>query len=66
MTIQVNGRPTDITEPITVQHLLQQLDLPRTDVAVAVDGAVVPRSSWQQTDVGPEAQVEVVTAMQGG
>lgn len=66
MTIHVNGRPTDLGGPITVHDLLHRLQLPRTDVAVAVDGAVVPRSSWQQTDVDADAQVEVVTAMQGG
>jgi sulfur carrier protein len=66
MTIQVNGKPAEVSDTITVHDLLLRLDLPRTDVAVAVDGAVVPRSSWQQTTVGPGAQVEVVTAMQGG
>lgn len=66
MTIHVNGRPTAVTDPITVHDLLQHLGLPRTDIAVAVDGAVVPRSGWQHTDIGPDAQVEVVTAMQGG
>jgi sulfur carrier protein len=66
MTIQVNGRPAEVADAITVHDLLLRLDLPRTDVAVAVDGAVVPRSAWQHTTVSPGAHVEVVSAMQGG
>jgi thiamine biosynthesis protein ThiS len=33
---------------------------------VAVDGEVVPRGRWDDHRVGPEARLEVVTAMQGG
>jgi len=66
MTIRVNGEPTGVDDPITVHELLLRLDLPRRDVALAVDGAVVPRSAWEQTTLGPDAEVELVTAMQGG
>lgn len=66
MTVHVNGNEVRVTDPLTVHDLLGSLDLPRTDVAVAVDGSVVPRSQWATTTVGPDADVEVVTAMQGG
>jgi len=35
-------------------------------VAVAVDGAVVPRSAWGTTVVAAGAAVEIVTAAAGG
>ncbi|MGB2710485.1 MAG: sulfur carrier protein ThiS, partial [Conexibacter sp.] len=35
-------------------------------VAVAVDREVVRRSAWETTELAPGAQVEVVTAIQGG
>lgn len=35
-------------------------------VAVAVDGEVVPRASWETFAVPEGAHVEVLTAMQGG
>lgn len=35
-------------------------------VAVAVDGAVVPRSAWAVTPLADGARVELVNAVQGG
>jgi sulfur carrier protein len=35
-------------------------------VAVAVDGEVVPRASWDALRVAEGAHVEVLTAIQGG
>ena len=66
MSIHVNGKPVPAAAPVTIHDLLGSLDLPRTDIAVAVDGTVVPRSQWPTTNLGPDADVEVVTAMQGG
>ena len=39
---------------------------PRTGVAVAVDGEVVPRADWPATALADGARVEVLTAVQGG
>ena len=66
MSIHVNGEAVPVDTPISLHDLLGSLDLARIDVAAAVDGSVVPRSQWPTTTVGPDAQVEVVTAMQGG
>ena len=35
-------------------------------VAVALDGEVVPRARWQQTELPDGARIEVVAAVQGG
>lgn len=35
-------------------------------VAVALDGAVVPRAAWARTLLADGARVELVTAVQGG
>jgi sulfur carrier protein len=68
MTIQVNGAPTDVADGTTVADLLAGLDLPAQarGVAVAVDAEVVPRGEWPRRVVADGAQVEVVTAIQGG
>ena len=42
------------------------LGVPRTGVAVAVDGEVVPRARWAATVLADGARVEVLTAVQGG
>ncbi len=63
--IVLNGTPSE-GEGATIADLLDRLDLPRRGVAVAVDAEVVPRGEWP-THVIPEgANVEVVTAVQGG
>jgi sulfur carrier protein len=66
--ITVNGNPTDLAADATVAALLDHLDVPAEarGVAVAVDAEVVPRGEWETHVVGDGAQVEVVTAVQGG
>ena len=68
MKVTLNGAQTELPDRATVRALLQALDLPGGErgVAVAVDAEVVPRGAWPETVVGDGAQVEVVTAIQGG
>jgi sulfur carrier protein len=68
MTITVNGRAQDVDDGLTIAALLRELDLPAGSrgVAVAVDAEVVPRGEWDSRALGDGAQVEVVTAVQGG
>ena len=67
-TILVNGSRTEIAEGATVVDLLGRLDVPveARGVAVAVDAEVVPRGAWATTPLPEGAQVEVLTAIQGG
>jgi sulfur carrier protein len=68
MTIQVNGTATEVADGTTVTDLLGRLDVPAEarGVAVAVDAEVVPRGAWATTPLSDGAQVEVLTAIQGG
>lgn len=65
MTITVNGEHIDWAAGTSVGDLVATLGLPDRGIAVAVDGAVVPRGRWH-TAVSDGAVVEVVTAVQGG
>jgi sulfur carrier protein len=66
--ITVNGKPSELDGGTTVTGLLAALDVPAEGrgVAVAVDAEVVPRGQWDTHVVADGAQVEVVTAVQGG
>jgi sulfur carrier protein len=64
--IWVNGEPSDVAPGSTVSALLQRIGAPARGVAVAVDAEVVPRGSWASVALAEGAQVEVLTAMQGG
>jgi sulfur carrier protein len=67
-SLTVNGQPRDVAHGTTVSALLAALDVPAEGrgVAVAVDAEVVPRGEWGRTVIADGAQVEVVTAVQGG
>lgn len=67
--ISVNGAPNAALAPgSSVRELLDALgvDAEARGVAVAVDAEVVPRPQWPTTAIGPDASVEVLTAVQGG
>ena len=49
-----------------VEELLQRRDIETRGVAVAIDGEVVPRSTWAITRIRDGATVEILTAAAGG
>jgi sulfur carrier protein len=65
--IQVNGT----SEPLaaaTLEALLAEkaIDTAQRGIAVALNGAVVPRAAWPVTPLRPGDSVEIVRARQGG
>ncbi|ATD73291.1 MULTISPECIES: sulfur carrier protein ThiS [Gordonia] len=66
MTITVNGENLDVGDDVSVGDVVARLGLPDRGIAVAVDGAVVPRGQWSQHTMTTGAVVEIVTAVQGG
>ena len=65
MIVSVNADLLEVDDQTTVAELLQSLGYPDRGIAVAVDQAVLPRSAWTTT-LSEGAQLEVVTAVQGG
>jgi len=66
-SIRVNGE----TEPLVVATLAALLEEKAVDtgqrgIAVALNGAIVPRAAWTQTRLHPGDSVEIVRARQGG
>jgi thiazole synthase len=68
ISIRLNGEHCEIRSGSTVSDLV--VDLGREPdspgLAVAVGGEVVPRADWPTTVIAEGAEVEVVTAIQGG
>ena len=65
--IRVNGE----IEPLMVATLAALLEEKAVDtnqrgIAVAVNGAIVPRAAWLETELRPGDSVEIVRARQGG
>jgi sulfur carrier protein len=66
MRLTVNGAPTEVDQEVTVAALVATLTDQRRRVAVAVNGEVVPRSSWETTPLRDGDSVEVLAAVAGG
>jgi sulfur carrier protein len=66
-SIRVNGQD----EPLAVATLAALLaekavDTGQRGIAVALNGAIVPRAAWPQTPLRAGDNVEIVRARQGG
>ena len=65
--IRVNGeiQPLMVT---TLAALLEEkaVDTGQRGIAVAVNGAIVPRAAWPRTQLSPGDSIEIVRARQGG
>ncbi|MCM4079819.1 sulfur carrier protein ThiS [Paractinoplanes hotanensis] len=67
MRLTVNGRSSDgFVRDLSVRELVETITEARRGVAVAVNGEVVPRSTWEATALAEGDSVEVLTAAQGG
>jgi sulfur carrier protein len=65
--IYVNDRPRPLTAPTTMLALLNELGHAGTKgVAVALNGAVVPRAEWPVRALAAADHVLVIQATQGG
>lgn len=71
INITVNATGHEYPEGTTVADLVLDItghaaDDDQLGVAVALDAAVVPRSRWATTGLESGAEIEIITAMQGG
>jgi len=66
MNVRVNGETKQLPDNATVADLLHELGMPAAGLAVAVNGEVVSRAWHKNTVVPPDAEVEILTAVQGG
>ncbi|GGK13935.1 thiamine biosynthesis protein ThiS [Pilimelia terevasa] len=66
MQLTINGVPRDLPADATVADAVAAAAAPPRGVAVAVNGAVVPRGAWPATALAAGDRVEVLSAAQGG
>ena len=62
----VNGVSRDVVAPIDVAALVRDLGIEPRGIAVAINGEIARRSSWEVTLVHAGDVVEIVTAVAGG
>jgi thiazole synthase len=62
----VNGEYRELPDGATVQSVVEELGVSGRGTAVAVDGQVIPRGEWADTELRDGQEVEVLHAVQGG
>jgi sulfur carrier protein len=65
--IRINGESEPLAA-VTLAALLEEkaVDTSQRGIAVAVNGAVVPRAAWPSTELRAGDSIEIVRARQGG
>jgi sulfur carrier protein len=68
MNVVLNGQWRELPDAATVRFVvaISGTSQEGRGVAVALDGEVVPRGSWDETSLSEGQHVEVVQAVQGG
>jgi len=64
--ITLNGDPYDLEQPVSVQELLERLNIDPRRVAVEHNMVIVKRHAFAATLVGDGDEVEIVNFVGGG
>ena len=67
-TIRLNGERRPLSQGATVTTIVEKVVTGegREGIAVAVNGAVVPRPEWSTKELHDGDSIEIVRAVQGG
>ena len=64
--IELNGASHAIAAHLTLEALIEQLQLSGKSLAVAINREIVPRGMWKERALQASDRVEVVRAIGGG
>jgi sulfur carrier protein len=65
-SVTVNGARWQTSPGTTVAEVVDEWCASRKGIAVALNGEVVPKSTWADTTVHHADEIEIVTAAAGG
>ena len=66
MQIVINGEAQEVESPISLQGLIESLDLKGDRVAVELNRQIVRRDRWQETQLQEQDRLEIVHFVGGG
>ena len=66
MRVTVNGKAMELPDGLSVERLLERLEVPRQYTAVALNGEVARKSSYAHMLLREADRVEIVRPMGGG
>jgi thiamine biosynthesis protein ThiS len=66
MTVTINGERREIPDGLNVTGLLEHLGMSRDRVAIERNLNILPRASWNQTQIESNDSFEIVQFVGGG
>ncbi len=66
MKITINGELREIPDGLSVEALLQHLEMTAERVAIERNLDILPRAKWQETAGQPDDRFEIVHLVGGG
>lgn len=64
--VRLNGEKTSLPGMMTIERLLEHLEMPTKRVAIEVNKAVVRRAEWNNTEISQDDVIEIVHFVGGG
>jgi len=66
MIVKINGDPREVPDGLTVAALLNFLEMRNDRVAIEYNLNILPRAMWNETQVQPNDNFEIVHFVGGG
>jgi len=66
MKLMINGDAREVSSPLTLAGLVEQLGMKQDRVAVELNRDIVPRDKWRQTNLSEGDRLEIVHFVGGG
>jgi len=66
MKIFINGQPTEVESGLTIASLLEARGYKLPNIAVEINQALCPRSSYASTQITKGLSIEIVAFVGGG
>ncbi|NHB97871.1 sulfur carrier protein ThiS [Photorhabdus stackebrandtii] len=66
MKITINDQLMELTAPLALQQLLEQLEWSQPGTALAINQTIIPRSNWSTYQVNDGDNILLFQAIAGG
>lgn len=66
MKIIINQKPVEISQCISLEGVLSELNLSSQGMALALNQSIIPQTQWAQTQVGEGDEIDLFQVIAGG
>jgi sulfur carrier protein len=66
MLIKVNGQESEVSKELSIQELISARGLFKSTVIVELNGAIIHRESWANTQIKSDDCLEIIHILGGG